>query len=63
MSKMDDLGIEMDDDLERLLADPKSSNVQTVVGYFMARYHKQREKDAVEAEKKNKSEGLFGNIF
>lgn len=63
MAKVDDLGIELDEETEKLLADPKAGNIQKAVNYFMTRREKEREKAREEEAKKNKTEGMFGGMF
>lgn len=63
MAKIDDLGIEVDEETEKLLADPKAGNIQKAVNYFMTRREKELEKAREEEEKKNKKTGLFGGMF
>lgn len=61
--KKDDLGIELDEDVERALADPKSSVLSKVIDYFLAR--KRREAEIVEEERKKseKKTGVFGGFL
>lgn len=63
MAKVDDLGIELDEDLERLLADPKSANVAKAVNYFMTRHEKQKMKEHEEKKKTEKKDSMFGGMF
>lgn len=61
--KVDDLGIELDEELERAMADPKSSILTKAVDYLLKRNEVKRQKEAEELKKKEKQESLFSGLF
>lgn len=60
---VDDLGIEVDPEVEKALADPKSGTLKKVFEYFSARKSKQAELDELKKKKEKKESGIFGDIF
>ena len=62
MCPTDDLGIEYDEDVDKVLKEPKSSVLQKFLDYRDARKAKERELDEAR-QKKEKPEGIFGGLF
>lgn len=63
MSKVDDLGIEIDDELERAMADPKSGILTKAVDYLLKRNEVKKQKEAEELARKNKPVSMFNGMF
>lgn len=63
MPKVDDLGIEIDEELERALADPKSGILTKAVAYLLKRREVEAAREREELQKKNKKESVFSGIF
>lgn len=61
--KVDELGIELDEELERAMADPKSSILTKAVDYLLKRNEVKRQKESEDLKKKEKQESLFGGLF
>lgn len=62
MAKVDDLGIEIDEDLERAMADPKSAILRKAVDYLLARREAKKAKEE-QARKDKEPKGVFGGMF
>ena len=60
---LDDLGIEIDEDVTRALADPKAGVLTKVVDYLVKRREKQAEIEADKKKKESESTGIFGGIL
>lgn len=63
MAKVDDLGIEIDEELERAMADPKSSILTKAVDYLLKRNEVKKQKEAEELKKQEKKESIFCGMF
>jgi len=59
----DDLGIEIDDEVSKVLADPKAALLKKTFDYWEKRREKEREIEAMKEANKKKSEGIFGGLF
>ena len=66
MAKVDEFGIEMDEELERAMADPKSGILTKAVDYLVQRREAKQAKEAKEKkekEDKEKRSSIFGGMF